>query len=85
MIANVEPGLMVKMSDHFCEGVLEEALDFHYALSPLYQGLFIDPHLILVKKTVSLCGMAEGPVSDDLHVMDGGKTSMLQEALDTHA
>lgn len=83
--ANVEPALMVKMFDHFCEGELEEALDLHYALSPLFRGLFIDTNPIPVKKAVALCGMAGGPVRPPLDDLDADKTAKLQEVLDIYA
>jgi 4-hydroxy-tetrahydrodipicolinate synthase len=83
--ANVEPALMVKMFDHFCEGELAEALDLHYALSPLFRGMFIDTNPIPVKKAVQLCGMAGGPVRPPLDDLDVGKTAKLQEVLDIYA
>jgi len=83
--ANIEPALMVKMFDHFCEGEIEEALDLHYALSPLFRGLFIDTNPIPVKKAVSLCGMAGGPVRPPLDDLDADKTAKLQEILDIYA
>jgi 4-hydroxy-tetrahydrodipicolinate synthase len=83
--ANIEPALMVKMFDHFCEGELEEALDIHYALSPLFRGLFIDTNPIPVKKAVALCGMAGGPVRPPLDDLDAEKTAKLQEVLDIYA
>jgi 4-hydroxy-tetrahydrodipicolinate synthase len=83
--ANVEPGLMVKMFDHFCNAELEEALDLHYALSPLFRGLFIDTNPIPVKKAVALCGMAGGPVRPPLDDLDAEKTAKLQEVLDIYA
>lgn len=83
--ANIEPALMVKMFDHFCESELEEALDLHYALSPLFRGLFIDTNPIPVKKAVSLCGMAGGPVRPPLDDLDAEKTAKLQEVLDIYA
>jgi 4-hydroxy-tetrahydrodipicolinate synthase len=83
--ANVEPGLMVKMFDHFCDAELEEALDLHYALSPLFRGLFIDTNPIPVKKAVALCGMAGGPVRPPLDDLDAEKTAKLQEVLDIYA
>ncbi len=83
--ANIEPALMVKMFDHFCEGELEEALDLHYALSPLFRGLFIDTNPIPVKKAVALSGMAGGPVRPPLDDLDAEKTAKLQEILDIYA
>jgi len=83
--ANVEPALMVKMFDHFCEGELEEALDLHYTLSPLFRGLFTDTNPIPVKKAVALRGMAGGPVRLPLDDLDAEKTKKLQEVLDTYA
>jgi len=49
--ANVEPARMVSMFDHFCEGELEEALERHYELSPLFRAMFIDTNPIPVKKS----------------------------------
>jgi len=83
--ANIEPALMVKMFDHFCEGEIAEALDLHYALSPLFRGLFIDTNPIPVKKAVALCGMAGGPVRPPLDDLDAEKTAKLQEVLDIYA
>jgi 4-hydroxy-tetrahydrodipicolinate synthase len=83
--ANIEPALMVKMFDHFCEGELEEALDLHYTLSPLFRGLFTDTNPIPVKKAVALRGMAGGPVRLPLDDLDAEKTKKLQEVLDTYA
>ena len=83
--ANVEPALMVKMFDHFCEGELEEALDLHYTLSPLFRGLFTDTNPIPVKKAVALRGMAGGPVRLPLDDLGAEKTKKLQEVLDTYA
>ena len=83
--ANIEPALMVKMFDHFCEGELEEALDLHYVLSPLFRGLFIDTNPIPVKKAVGLRGMAGGPVRPPLDDLDGEKTAKLQKVLDIYA
>jgi len=50
--ANVEPARMVAMFESFCEGDLEEALDMHYALSPLFRAMFIDTNPIPVKKAL---------------------------------
>ncbi len=83
--ANVQPALMVRMFDHFCEGELEEALDIHYSLSPLFRALFIDTNPIPVKKAVALCGMAGGPVRPPLDELDADKTAKLQEVLDLYA
>jgi 4-hydroxy-tetrahydrodipicolinate synthase len=82
--ANIEPALMVDMFDHFCEGELEEALDLHYALSPLFRGLFIDTNPIPVKKAVALRSMAGGPVRPPLDDLDAEKTAKLQETLDLY-
>jgi 4-hydroxy-tetrahydrodipicolinate synthase len=82
--ANVEPGLMVSMFDHFCEGELEEALERHYELSPLFRAMFIDTNPIPVKKAVELRGMAGGPVRPPLDDLDADKTARLQEVLDTY-
>ena len=65
--ANVEPALMVKMFDHFCEGELEEALDLHYALSPLFRGLFIDTNPIPLRRR-SHCVVWQGARYDH-HLM----------------
>lgn len=83
--ANIEPALMVKMFDHFCEAELEEALDLHYSLSPLFRGLFIDTNPIPVKRAVALRGMAAGPVRPPLDDLDAEKTAKLQEILDIYA
>jgi len=83
--ANIEPALMVKMFDHFCESELEEALDLHYVLSPLFRGLFIDTNPIPVKKAVGLRGMAGGPVRPPLDDLDEEKTAKLQKVLDIYA
>jgi 4-hydroxy-tetrahydrodipicolinate synthase len=83
--ANVEPARMVSMFDHFCEGELEEALEQHYELSPLYRAMFIDTNPIPVKKAVELRGMAGGPVRPPLDDLDPEKTARLQEVLDTYA
>jgi 4-hydroxy-tetrahydrodipicolinate synthase len=83
--ANVEPARMVSMFDHFCEGELEDALEHHYELSPLFRAMFIDTNPIPVKKAVELRGMAGGPVRAPLDELDPEKTAKLQEVLDTYA
>jgi 4-hydroxy-tetrahydrodipicolinate synthase len=83
--ANVEPARMVAMFDHFCEGELEDALEGHYELSPLFRAMFIDTNPIPVKKAVELRGLAGGPVRPPLDDLDPGKTEKLQEVLDTYA
>jgi 4-hydroxy-tetrahydrodipicolinate synthase len=83
--ANVEPARMVSMFDHFCEGGLEDALERHYELSPLFRAMFIDTNPIPVKKAVELRGMAGGPVRAPLDELDPEKTAKLQEVLDTYA
>jgi 4-hydroxy-tetrahydrodipicolinate synthase len=83
--ANVEPARMVAMFDHFCEGELEDALEGHYELSPLFRAMFIDTNPIPVKKAVELRGLAGGPVRLPLDDLDPGKTEKLQEVLDTYA
>ena len=83
--ANVEPARMVSMFDHFCEGELEDALELHYELSPLFRAMFIDTNPIPVKKAVELRGLAGGPVRPPLDELDAGKTEKLQEVLDTYA
>ncbi|HTY14369.1 MAG TPA: 4-hydroxy-tetrahydrodipicolinate synthase [Methanoregulaceae archaeon] len=83
--ANVEPARMVSMFDHFCEGELEDALEGHYELSPLFRAMFIDTNPIPVKKAVELRGLAGGPVRPPLDDLDPEKTEKLQEVLDTYA
>ena len=83
--ANVEPARMVSMFDHFCEGELEDALELHYELSPLFRAMFIDTNPIPVKKAVELRGMAGGPVRPPLDELDAEKSAKLQEVLDTYA
>ncbi len=83
--ANVEPARMVSMFDHFCEGELEDALELHYELSPLFRAMFIDTNPIPVKKAVELRGMAGGPVRPPLDELDAEKVAKLQEVLDTYA
>jgi 4-hydroxy-tetrahydrodipicolinate synthase len=83
--ANVEPARMISMFDHFCEGELEDALELHYELSPLFRSMFIDTNPIPVKKAVELRGMAGGPVRAPLDELDTDKTSKLQEVLDSYA
>ncbi|HRU79053.1 MAG TPA: 4-hydroxy-tetrahydrodipicolinate synthase [Methanolinea sp.] len=82
--ANVEPARMVAMFEAFCEGDLEEALDMHYALSPLFRGMFIDTNPIPVKKAVELRGMAGGPPRLPLDELDAEKTKKLAEVLSTY-
>jgi len=82
--ANIQPAPMARMFDHFCEGELEEALDLHYFLSPLFRGMFIDTNPIPVKKAVELCGMAGGPVRPPLDDLDAEKTAKLREILDRY-
>ncbi|HVP95254.1 MAG TPA: 4-hydroxy-tetrahydrodipicolinate synthase [Methanoregulaceae archaeon] len=83
--ANVEPARMVSMFDHFCEGELEDALELHYELSPLFRAMFIDTNPIPVKKAIELRGMAGGTVRPPLDELDAEKTAKLQEVLDTYA
>jgi len=82
--ANVEPARMVAMFEAFCEGDLEEALDMHYALSPLFRAMFIDTNPIPVKKAVELRGMAGGPPRLPLDELDAEKTKKLAEVLSTY-
>jgi len=82
--ANVEPARMVAMFESFCEGDLEEALDMHYALSPLFRAMFIDTNPIPVKKAVELRGMAGGPPRLPLDELDAEKTKKLAEVLSTY-
>ncbi len=82
--ANVEPARMVAMFEAFCEGDLEEALDMHYALSPLFRAMFIDTNPIPVKKAVELRGMAGGPPRLPLDELDAEKTQKLAEVLSTY-
>ncbi len=82
--ANVEPARMVAMFEAFCEGDMEEALDMHYALSPLFRAMFIDTNPIPVKKAVELRGMAGGPPRLPLDELDGEKTKKLAEVLSTY-
>jgi len=82
--ANVEPARMVAMFESFCEGDLEEALDMHYALSPLFRAMFIDTNPIPVKKAVELRGMAGGPPRLPLDELDAEKTQKLAEVLSTY-
>lgn len=79
--ANVEPARMVAMFEAFCEGDMEEALDMHYALSPLFRAMFIDTNPIPVKKAVELRGMAGGPPRLPLDELDDEKTKKLAEVL----
>ncbi|MDI9633058.1 MAG: 4-hydroxy-tetrahydrodipicolinate synthase [Methanolinea sp.] len=79
--ANVEPARMVAMFDAFCEGDMEEALDLHYALSPLFRAMFIDTNPIPVKKAMELRGMAGGPPRLPLDELDPEKTKKLAEVL----
>jgi 4-hydroxy-tetrahydrodipicolinate synthase len=82
--ANVEPARMVAMFESFCEGDLEESLDMHYALSPLFRAMFIDTNPIPVKKAVELRGMAGGPPRLPLDELDAEKTKKLAEVLATY-
>lgn len=82
--ANVEPARMVAMFEAFCEGDLEEALDMHYALSPLFRAMFIDTNPIPVKKAVELRGMAGGPPRLPLDELDEEKTKKLAEVLSNY-
>jgi 4-hydroxy-tetrahydrodipicolinate synthase len=82
--ANVEPARMVAMFEAFCEGDLEEALDMHYAQSPLFRAMFIDTNPIPVKKAVELRGMAGGPPRLPLDELDAEKTKKLAEVLSTY-
>lgn len=79
--ANVEPARMVAMFDAFCEGDMEEALDMHYALSPLFRAMFIDTNPIPVKKAMELRGLAGGPPRLPLDELDAEKTKKLAEVL----
>lgn len=80
--ANVEPAMMVKMYESFCDADLEMALDIHFALSPLFRAMFIDTNPIPVKKAVELREMAAGPVRLPLDELDAAKTAKLREVLE---
>jgi 4-hydroxy-tetrahydrodipicolinate synthase len=79
--ANVAPARMVAMNDAFCEGDLEQALDLHFELSPLFRAMFIDTNPIPVKKAVELMGRAGGPVRLPLDELSPEKTSKLKAEL----
>jgi len=79
--ANVEPARMVSMNDAFCEGDLQQALDLHFELSPLFRAMFIDTNPIPVKKAVELMGRAGGPVRLPLDELSAEKTSKLKAEL----
>jgi|WetSurMetagenome_2_1015567.scaffolds.fasta_scaffold1727313_1 dihydrodipicolinate synthase/N-acetylneuraminate lyase len=85
MTANVEPSLMVKIVDPFCEGELEESPGIYYTLSPLIPGMSIDTNTVPVKEAVCLCGTAAGPVSHPLDDLVAGKISKFLEVLETYA
>jgi 4-hydroxy-tetrahydrodipicolinate synthase len=72
---------MVAMNDAFCEGDLEQALDLHFELSPLFRAMFIDTNPIPVKKAVELMGRAGGPVRLPLDELSPEKTSKLKAEL----
>ncbi|MCQ8893909.1 MAG: 4-hydroxy-tetrahydrodipicolinate synthase [Methanolinea sp.] len=82
--ANIEPARMVAMFEAFCEGDLEEALDMHFSLSPLFRAMFIDTNPIPVKKAMELRGMAGGPPRLPLDELDAQKTKQLAEVLSTY-
>ena len=81
VVANVDPGRMVRMYEAFRAGDLSRAQDLHYELAPLMRAMFIDTNPIPVKKAVDLLGMAAGSVRLPLDELDGAKTEQLREVL----
>lgn len=81
--ANVDPRRMVAMCEAAEKGNWKNALDLHYALSPLFRSMFIDTNPIPVKKAVELMGMAGGPVRLPLDDLDEKKTAELKKVLAT--
>ncbi|NYT06038.1 MAG: 4-hydroxy-tetrahydrodipicolinate synthase [Methanomicrobiales archaeon] len=79
--ANVEPARMVRLYEMYQKGEMQEARNIHYALSPLFRGMFIDTNPIPVKKAVALRGMAAGPVRLPLDDLDEEKVNTLAGVL----
>lgn len=56
VVSNVVPDQMSGMYDAFVQGNLNKAMDFHYAMAPLYRAMFMETNPIPAKTSLELMG-----------------------------
>jgi 4-hydroxy-tetrahydrodipicolinate synthase len=81
VVANVVPGMMVKLVDAARRGDLKTAREMHFRMAPLIRALFSETNPIPVKRAVELMGLARGDLRLPLAPLSEEGDSILKDIL----
>jgi 4-hydroxy-tetrahydrodipicolinate synthase len=81
VVANVVPGMMVKLVDAARRGDLKTAREMHFRMAPLIRALFSETNPIPVKRAVELMGIARGDLRLPLAPLSEEGDSILKDIL----
>ena len=81
VVANVVPGMMVKLVEAARKGDLKTAREMHFRMAPLTRALFSETNPIPVKRAVELMGFARGDLRLPLAQLSEGNDMVLKNVL----
>ncbi|WP_292462036.1 4-hydroxy-tetrahydrodipicolinate synthase [Methanolobus sp.] len=81
VVANVVPGMMVKLVDAARRGDLKTAREMHFRMAPLIRALFSETNPIPVKRALELMGLARGDLRLPLAPLSEEGDNILKDIL----